>query len=54
MNKFSIMKFSGKNERTECLILFVIFSIVDDEKINDKDLDLLVVSQYGRNLDYAG
>lgn len=48
------MKISGKNEWTEGFVPVIILSIVDDEKINDKDLDLLIVSQYGRNHDYAG
>lgn len=54
VNNFSVMKFSGKNEWSECLVLFIIFSIADDEKMNDNNLDLLVVPQYGRYPDYAG
>ncbi|GAY31852.1 hypothetical protein CUMW_272500, partial [Citrus unshiu] len=45
---------TGKNEWSECLVLFIIFSIADDEKMNDNNLDLLVVPQYGRYPDYAG
>ncbi|GAY68950.1 hypothetical protein CUMW_268170 [Citrus unshiu] len=50
-----------KNMETPCagnawlegfIVSFI--SLNDDEKVNDSNLDLIVVPQYGRNLDYTG
>ena len=53
MNKFLNMNFSG-NEWLEGILPPILISLVDDEKVNNDNLDLLVVPQYGRNLDYSG
>lgn len=53
MNKFLNMNFSG-NEWLEGILPPILISLVDDEKVNNDDLDLLVVPQYGRKPDYTG
>ena len=47
------MNFSGKDEWLEGHPR-KISSMLDDEKANKDNLDLLIVLQYGRNPDYTG
>lgn len=54
VNKFFIIKFSGKKEWLEGALIILVVSMFDDEKINDNDLNLLTVPQYGRYPDYTG
>lgn len=54
-NKFSNINFSGKDEWLEGRPRKrKISSMLDDEKANKDNLDLLIVPQYERNLDYTG
>ncbi|GAY31850.1 hypothetical protein CUMW_272480 [Citrus unshiu] len=46
--------YTGKKEWSEGALIILIVSMFDDEKINDNDLDLLAVPQYGRYPDYTG
>ena len=52
MNTIVVMIFSGKNEWSEGNPI-TMYSIINDESVND-NLDLIVVPQYGRNLDHTG
>ncbi|KAK9218006.1 hypothetical protein WN943_006640 [Citrus x changshan-huyou] len=44
--------YPGKNEWSEGNPI-TMYSIINDESVND-NLDLIVVPQYGRNLDHTG
>lgn len=54
VNKVFIIKFSGNKEWSEGTHVNIGVSMFDDEKINNDDLDLFTVPQYGRYPDYTG
>ena len=51
--KFYNMNFSGYNDWSEGIPTIIFASLIADDEING-NIDLLVVPQYGRNLDHTG
>lgn len=51
---FFNINFEGKNEWSEGHIIMIIDSIADVENVKNDNLNLLIVPQYGRNLNHTG